>query len=242
MGVTLCRPTRSRWRSSTRLSATSCTTRWFNPRRQRADTNRAAIVGGHVDFIATALHHHHAAEGEVIWPKLRERAATREVDITRMEDTHRDIADDIARVRKIASSCADSADPRRASNSWASSSNSRPGWTSTSRTKSAASFRSSTPNSHPTNGTICPPASFLPCASPRLSSLIASVIASPTPPLLPPKTQSPRRFSRRRQRGYRARCDRIVAFSAARVPIRPCTGAVRNLKPVRRPWSCALSP
>lgn len=208
MGVTLCRPTRSRWRSSTRLSATSCTTRWFNPRRQRADTNRAAIVGGHVDFIATALHHHHAAEDEVIWPKLRERAATREVDITRMEDTHRDIADDIARVRKIASSCADSADPRRASNSWASSSNSRPGWTSTSRTKSAASFRSSTPNSHPTNG----------------------------------KTQSPRRFSRRRQRGYRARCDRIVAFSAARVPIRPCTGAVRNLKPVRRPWSCALSP
>ena len=67
------------------------------------DTNRAAIVGGHVDFIATALHHHHAAEDEVIWPKLRERAATREVDITRMEDTHRDIADDIARVRKIAS-------------------------------------------------------------------------------------------------------------------------------------------
>ena len=88
----------------------------------------------------------------MIWPKLRERAATREVDITRMEDTHRDIADDIARVRKIASSCADSADPRRASNSWASSSNSRPGWRSTSRTKSAASFRSSTPNSHPTNG------------------------------------------------------------------------------------------
>ena len=164
MGVTLCRPTRSRWRSSTRLSATSCTTRWFNPRRQRADTNRAAIVGGHVDFIATALHHHHAAEDEVIWPKLRERAATREVDITRMEDTHRDIADDIARVRKIASSCADSADPRRASNSWASSSNSRPGWTSTSRTKSAASFRSSTPNSHPTNGSDFWPAAGGSCS------------------------------------------------------------------------------
>ena len=110
------------------------------------DTNRAAIVGGHVDFIATALHHHHAAEDEVIWPKLRERAATREVDITRMEDTHRDIADDIARVRRIASSWADSADPRLASNSWASSSSSRPGWTSTSRTKSAASSA----HQHPT--------------------------------------------------------------------------------------------
>jgi hypothetical protein len=62
--------------------------------------------------MAEALHHHHAAEDAVIWPKLPARAATSEVDVTRMEDTHREIADFIEHVRTVATSWAASADPR----------------------------------------------------------------------------------------------------------------------------------
>ena len=79
---------------------------------EAGDTERSSTVGGHVAFMAEALHHHHAAEDAVIWPKLRARAATSEVDVTRMEDTHREIADYIERVRTVATSWSASADPR----------------------------------------------------------------------------------------------------------------------------------
>jgi hemerythrin-like domain-containing protein len=79
---------------------------------EAGDTQRSSTVGGHVAFMAEALHHHHAAEDAVIWPKLRARAATSEVDVTRMEDTHREIADFIEHVRTVATSWAASADPR----------------------------------------------------------------------------------------------------------------------------------
>jgi hypothetical protein len=79
---------------------------------EAGDTARAGVVGGHVAFMAEALHHHHAAEDAVIWPKLRARAATSEVDVTRMEDTHREIADYIERVRTVATSWSAYADPR----------------------------------------------------------------------------------------------------------------------------------
>jgi hypothetical protein len=45
------------------------------------DTQRSGTVGRHVVFFADALHHHHAAEDVVIWPKLYARAPTREGDI-----------------------------------------------------------------------------------------------------------------------------------------------------------------
>jgi hemerythrin-like domain-containing protein len=79
---------------------------------EAGDTRRSSTVGGHVAFMAEALHHHHAAEDAVIWPKLRARAATSEVDVTRMEDAHREIADYIERVRTVAMSWSASADPR----------------------------------------------------------------------------------------------------------------------------------
>jgi hemerythrin-like domain-containing protein len=79
---------------------------------EAGDTQRSSTVGGHVAFMAEALHHHHAAEDAVIWPKLRARAATSEVDVTRMEDTHREIADYIERVRTVATSWSACADPR----------------------------------------------------------------------------------------------------------------------------------
>jgi hemerythrin-like domain-containing protein len=81
---------------------------------EAGDTLRSGTVGRRVAFIVEALHHHHAAEDEVIWPKLIARAATRELDITRMADAHREIADCIARVRSIVASWSASADPRLA--------------------------------------------------------------------------------------------------------------------------------
>jgi hypothetical protein len=79
---------------------------------EAGDTRRSRTIGGHVAFMADALHHHHAAEDAVIWPKLRARVAIREVDVTRMEDAHREIADYIERVRTVATSWSASADPR----------------------------------------------------------------------------------------------------------------------------------
>jgi hemerythrin-like domain-containing protein len=78
------------------------------------DSTRSRTVGGHVAFITEALHHHHAAEDEVIWPKLSARAGSRESEVMRMEDAHRDLADHIARVRSIATSWANTADTRMA--------------------------------------------------------------------------------------------------------------------------------
>jgi hemerythrin-like domain-containing protein len=58
---------------------------------------------------SAALHHHHAAEDELIWPKLHARARTRVADITRMKDAHRGIADSVATVQAILPSWKDSA-------------------------------------------------------------------------------------------------------------------------------------
>lgn len=74
------------------------------------DTRRSAIVAGHVELMVAALHHHHAAEDELIWPKLHARAATRASDIVRMEDQHRGIADAVEQVQGILPSWIGSAD------------------------------------------------------------------------------------------------------------------------------------
>jgi hypothetical protein len=57
----------------------------------------------------TALHHHHKAEDDVIWPKLYARIGTANTDIARMEGTHNRIAEDIARVSESAKAWGDSA-------------------------------------------------------------------------------------------------------------------------------------
>ena len=80
------------------------------------DTPRAAIVGSHIEFMLTALHHHHKAEDDVIWPKLRARAGAGGTDVTRMAETHDLIAADIARVSgavKVWMSTADSESAER---------------------------------------------------------------------------------------------------------------------------------
>jgi iron-sulfur cluster repair protein YtfE (RIC family) len=78
------------------------------------DTKRSAIVGDHLNFIVAGLHHHHAAEDELIWPKLHARAPAQAAEITRMEGQHQAIAEGVARVQDVAASWAASADPRLA--------------------------------------------------------------------------------------------------------------------------------
>ena len=41
------------------------------------DTARAKVVGEHLRFMLAALHHHHAAEDELVWPKLHSRVPGR---------------------------------------------------------------------------------------------------------------------------------------------------------------------
>ncbi len=119
---------------------------------EAGDTERSAIVGGHLDFIAAALHRHHAAEDELIWPKLHARAPARAAEITRMEGAHRGIADSVATVQAMLPSWATSADARQAGQLVPAVESCRPWSTSTSRTKNETSFRSSPNTSRPTSG------------------------------------------------------------------------------------------
>jgi hemerythrin-like domain-containing protein len=75
------------------------------------DSKRSAIVGDHLNFIVAGLHHHHAAEDELIWPKLHARAPALAAEITRMEDQHRGIAEGVASVQELVASWVASADP-----------------------------------------------------------------------------------------------------------------------------------
>ena len=75
------------------------------------DTSRSAAVGGHIEFMMTALHPHHLAEDAVVWPRLSARAPSRAAEVIRMEDAHRGIADTSGRVRATAARWAESGDP-----------------------------------------------------------------------------------------------------------------------------------
>jgi hypothetical protein len=66
------------------------------------DRRRSAVVGGHVGFMLTAIHHHHLAEDSVVWPRLIAQAPNRTEEIRRMADDHRDIADFSEQVRAAA--------------------------------------------------------------------------------------------------------------------------------------------
>lgn len=78
------------------------------------DTARSAVVGSHIELIMAALHHHHAAEDELIWPKLHCRAPEFAEAVTRMEQAHRAIAVADAKVKSVLPSWARTADARLA--------------------------------------------------------------------------------------------------------------------------------
>ena len=62
------------------------------------DSARAKVVGDHVTFIVDALHNHHAAEDEMVWPLLHIRVPARANDIERMANQHSDIVGAVERV------------------------------------------------------------------------------------------------------------------------------------------------
>jgi hemerythrin-like domain-containing protein len=65
------------------------------------DVVRAQVVGDHLAFILSALHHHHMAEDELVWPKLQARMSASNRDIQRMSTQHAAIAAAVHRVEKL---------------------------------------------------------------------------------------------------------------------------------------------
>ncbi len=58
----------------------------------RGDTDRAAAIARHVEFLLDGLHHHHSSEDEYLWPRLLDRAEPDALLIGRMEEQHKLVA------------------------------------------------------------------------------------------------------------------------------------------------------
>lgn len=56
------------------------------------DRRRRKVVAGHIANVLAALHHHHIAEDELLWPTLHARVPLRAEDVHRMETEHALIA------------------------------------------------------------------------------------------------------------------------------------------------------
>jgi hypothetical protein len=78
------------------------------------DTKRSTFVGDYLGNMISVLHHHHAAEDEVLWPKLYERIPSCDNEIQRVEGEHVGIAELIDTVQSVRPSWMGSAEPRLA--------------------------------------------------------------------------------------------------------------------------------
>ncbi|MFJ5228430.1 hemerythrin domain-containing protein [Kitasatospora sp. NPDC088391] len=56
------------------------------------DRRRAAVLADHLDLVLGALGEHHEGEDDLLWPKLRERAAPGDGVVARMADQHEAVA------------------------------------------------------------------------------------------------------------------------------------------------------
>ena len=74
------------------------------------DTRRATVVGDHVKFIVAALHHHHVAEDDLVWPKIESRAPASTPDVARMVDEHAEISAVVERLESMLADWTGSAD------------------------------------------------------------------------------------------------------------------------------------
>lgn len=75
------------------------------------DLSRAEVVGDHLAFVLAGLHHHHAAEDELLWPKLKSRVPGREGDLNRMVEQHDEVATAVEHVESLLPKWTKSADP-----------------------------------------------------------------------------------------------------------------------------------
>jgi hypothetical protein len=55
---------------------------------EAADTARAAVISAHAKDLSTALRHHHGAEQDLLWHRLRDRGALEELLHGRLRDWH----------------------------------------------------------------------------------------------------------------------------------------------------------
>ena len=65
------------------------------------DIRWAQSIGEHADFITTALHYHHTAEDEYLWPLLRQRAQPGAGLVQRMEQQHQAVTAHITRAEHL---------------------------------------------------------------------------------------------------------------------------------------------
>ncbi|MEV6283649.1 hemerythrin domain-containing protein [Kribbella sp. NPDC051770] len=65
------------------------------------DTERAAVLAEHLTDIVAALHHHHEAEDDLIWPLLLERATLHLDLVHRMEAQHAALGAALDRIEKL---------------------------------------------------------------------------------------------------------------------------------------------
>ncbi|MEV6298753.1 hemerythrin domain-containing protein [Actinoplanes sp. NPDC051861] len=62
------------------------------------DVARAEVIGSHLENLASALHHHHTAEDELLWPLLLSRARMQADLIHRMEAQHARLHEPLDRI------------------------------------------------------------------------------------------------------------------------------------------------
>lgn len=65
------------------------------------DVRWAAAVAGETEFLLSALHHHHRAEDEHLWPLLAARSQPDAELVERMAVQHEDVATEVARSRSV---------------------------------------------------------------------------------------------------------------------------------------------
>ncbi|WP_432937742.1 hemerythrin domain-containing protein [Kribbella sp. CA-253562] len=65
------------------------------------DTKRAAVLAEHLSDLVAALHHHHQAEDDLIWPVLLERASLHTDLVHRMEAQHAALGALLDRIQRL---------------------------------------------------------------------------------------------------------------------------------------------
>jgi Hemerythrin HHE cation binding domain len=76
------------------------------------DFKRAEIVGKYLADMISVLHHHHAAEDDLLWPILRARLATGDDEVAHAEAEHLNVAELMDAVEAIRPSWMHSGEPR----------------------------------------------------------------------------------------------------------------------------------
>lgn len=78
------------------------------------DTVRSVLIADHLGYIVAGLHHHHAAEDELLWPRLHARVPGSDLVVQQMEHEHGVIDELVEKVEALRTRWGESADPQLA--------------------------------------------------------------------------------------------------------------------------------